>query len=101
MKFILVALAFAMFLPDSSLAKPGMVTQFAYGSRSIFAWTGTSCPNGSAEINDPVYRSAGRLSGALYCIFPVREIAVGSGSDCPEGFERLSVDRCRDRRRRQ
>lgn len=87
-----------LFLPSAVLAADAAPARYVYPTASIFAWAGSTCPRGSATISDPVYRDLGRQSGAVYCVFPARELAANADGTCPEGFARSSRGRCADQR---
>ena len=92
---------FAALMPVIALAEDTERTRYYYPTSSVFAVFHSNCPNGSSSINDPIYRDAGRLSDAVYCIFPAPDIAVPPGAACPSGFAVAGKDRCVDKRGRR
>ena len=69
--FAIIALA-----PALAVAREPPDARYVYPNVSVFAWSGSACPNGSSSIHDPIYLDAGHLSGVLYCLFPSPQIAV-------------------------
>lgn len=98
MSRIAVLIFIIALVPALAFAREPSGARYVYPNVSVFAWNGTTCPNGSGVIHDPVYVAAGHLSGIIYCLFPVPEIAVEPNGFCPTGFKRTSADRCFDQR---
>lgn len=94
--FLFVALASA-----SARAEDTAYVRYSYPTASIFAFQGSTCPNGSNPISDPIYIDAGRLSNVVYCLFPSPEFTVAPGAPCPSRFEKIAKDRCLDKRGRR
>ena len=88
-------------MPAFAQAEDTEAARYYYPTPSIYAFSGTTCPNGSSEINDPIYINAGRVSNVVYCLFPSPEIYVAPGKLCPARFEATGKNRCVDKRGRR